>query len=103
MTGKAILNAIIALALMGTVTTAYVAMARRHRYLWHPVAVFVAVVVVSVVVSVLGLLLFGSGWGGVPAMLKQSAIGGAGWGITIAAVVWVSRLGCRIWMGRRRR
>ena len=47
--------------------------------------------IVSVVVSVLGELLFKSGWAGVPVMLRRSAIGGFGWGVIIAAGVWAVR------------
>jgi hypothetical protein len=101
MTRQAMLNAIIGLAMMGAVIGAYVALARRYRYLWHPFSILVAVVAVSVSVSVLGVVLFGAGWAGVPAMLRRSAIGGFGWGVIIAAVVWASRLGYSVWMARR--
>src|SRR5512147_3148352 len=100
MTRHAMINAIIGLAMMGAVIGAYVALARRYRLLWHPVLILVAVVAVSVVVSVLGTVLFGSGWAGAPAMLRQSAIGGFGWGVTIAAVVSASRFAYRVWMAR---
>ena len=101
MTHQAMLNAIIGLAMVGAVTGVYVALARRYRYLWHPISILVAVVIVSVVVSVVGVVLFGSGWAGAPAMLRQSALGGFGWGATIAAVVWASRFGYNMWIGRR--
>ena len=98
---QAMWNAIIGLVMMGAATAAYVALAQRYRYLWHPVSILIAVVAVSILVSVLGVLLFGSGWSGAPAMLRRSASGGFGWGVIIAAVVWVSRLGYRTWMARR--
>ena len=101
MTGQMVVNAIIGLAMMGVVTGAYVALARRRRYLWHPASILVAVVVVSVVVSVIGVVLFGSGWAAVPAMLRRSAIGGFGWGMIIAGVVWATRLGYGAWVARR--
>jgi hypothetical protein len=40
---------------------------------------------------VLGELLFNTGWAGVPAMARRSAIGALGWGVIIAVVVWASR------------
>ena len=96
------LNAIIELAMMGAVVAAYGLLARRYRALWHPLSIVVAVVIVSVVVSVLGEALFGSGWIGVPMMLRRSAIAGFGWGVVVAAVVWVVRRGFVIWTTRRR-
>src|SRR5262245_17199081 len=95
------LIAIIELAMMGFVVAAYGVLARRYRALWHPVSVFAAVVVVSIVVSLLGETLFGSGWIGVPMMLRRSAIGGFGWGLVIATVVWVVRRGYAVWTTRR--
>ena len=91
MTSQAALNAIIALALMLAVGTAYVVLARRFRLLWHPLSIVVFVATVGVLVAVLGVLLWGSGWEGVPAMARRSAIGGFGWGVVIAAVVWAGR------------
>lgn len=78
-----------------------VAVAQQHRRLRHPISIFVAVVVMSVVVSVVGVVLFESGWAGALAMLQQSAIGGVGWGVTTAALVWVSRFAYRTWIARR--
>jgi energy-converting hydrogenase Eha subunit B len=40
---------------------------------------------------VLGELLFNTGWAGVPAMARRSAIGALGWGVVIAVVVWAGR------------
>lgn len=101
MTQQAIFNAVIGLAMMGVVSGVYVGLARRYRYLWHPASILVAVVAVSVVVSVLGVVVFGSGWVGAPAMLRQSAIGGFGWGVLIAAMVWASRRAYEAWTARR--
>lgn len=75
---------------MLAVVAAYVVMARRFRFLWHPLTIVVAVVIVGVVVSVLGEL-FNDGWAGVPAMARRSAIGALGWGVIIAVVVWAGR------------
>jgi hypothetical protein len=101
MTREAMVNAIIGLALMGGVAAAYGLVAHRYRYLWHPVAILVAVITVSVVVSVTGETLWGSGWTGVPTMLRRSAIGGFGWGLIIASAVWIVRRGYRTLAARR--
>ena len=90
MTDQAAVGALAGLALMLAVVAAYVVLARRYRLLWHPLAIVAAVGIVGIVVSVLGEL-FRGGWAGVPAMLRRSAIGGFGWGLIIAAVVWVGR------------
>lgn len=90
MTYQAAVGALAGLALMLAVISAYVVLARRYRLLWHPLAIVAAVGIVGIVVSVLGEL-FRGGWTGVPAMLRRSAIGGFGWGLVIAAVVWVGR------------
>jgi hypothetical protein len=100
MTSRAALTAFVELALMLAVVAAYVVMARRFRLLWHPLSIVAAVGIVSVVVSVLGELLFNSGWAGVPAMLRRSAIGGFGWGVIIAAGVWIGR---RVFASRMKR
>ena len=71
MTFQAALTAFVELALMLAVVAAYVVMARRFRLLWHPLSIVAAVGIVSVVVSVLGELLFNSGRAGVPAMLRK--------------------------------
>jgi hypothetical protein len=91
MTSQAPINALIQLALMLAVVVAYVALARRFRALWHPVSIVAAVLAVSVVVAVVGELIFRGGWAATPAMLRRSAIGGLGWGLVIAAVVWAGR------------
>jgi|SRR6185503_2208649 len=91
MTSHAALTAFVELALMLAVVAAYVVMARRFRLLWHPLSIIAAVGIVSIVVSVLGELLFNRGWAGVPAMSRRSAIGGFGWGVIIAAAVWAGR------------
>jgi hypothetical protein len=101
MSGQTMLNAIIGLAMMVAVTAGYVALARRYGSLWHPVSILFAVLAVSVVVSVLGVVIVGPGWAGVPAMVSRSAIGGFGWGAIIAAVVWASRRLYKLWIARR--
>ena len=78
-------------------------MARRFCLLWHPLSIVAAVGIVSVVVSVLGELLFNRGGEGVPAMLRRSAIGGFGWGVIIAAGVWAGRRVFASWMKRQAR
>ena len=90
MTYQAAVGALGGLALMLAVVAAYVVLARRYRLLWHPLAIVAAVGIVGIVVSVLGEL-FRGGWAGVPEMLRRSAIGGFGWGLIIAAVVWIGR------------
>ena len=56
---------------MLAVVAVYVVLARRFRLFWHPLSIIAAVGVVSVLVSVLGQLLFRGGWAGVPAMLQR--------------------------------
>ena len=90
MTYQATVGALAGLALMLAVVAAYVVLARRYRLLWHPLAIVAAVGIVGIVVSVLGEL-FRGGWAGVPTMVRRSAIGGFGWGLIIAAVVWIGR------------
>jgi hypothetical protein len=101
MTLQAALSALVGLALMLAVAAVYVALARRFRFLWHPLSIVVAVGTVGVIVTVLGELLWGGGWERVPAMLRRSAIGGFGWGLVIAPVVWVSRRAFGWWTARR--
>jgi hypothetical protein len=103
MTSRAALTAFVELALMLAVVAAYVVMARRFRLLWHPLSIVAAVGIVSVVISVLGELLFDRGWAGVPAMLRRSAIGGLGWGVIIAVGVWAGRRVFASWMKRQAR
>ena len=91
MTSQAAISALAQLALMVAVVAAYVALARRFRLLWNPLSIVSAVTIVGVIVAVLGELLFRNGWSGVPAMARRSAIGGFGWGLIIAAVVWIGR------------
>ena len=62
-------GALVGLTLMVAVVAVYVVLARRFRLFWHPLSIIAAVGVVSVLVSVLGQLLFRGGWAGVPAML----------------------------------
>jgi len=100
MTAQAVFGAFVGLALMLAVISAYLVLARRFRLLWHPLSIVVAVGTVSIVVAVLGELLFRGGWTGVPAMLRRSAIGGFGWGVIIALVVWAVR---RVFPGRTKR
>lgn len=85
---------------MLAVAAAYVMLARRFRLLWHPVSIVIAVVIVSLVYSVLSELLFRGGWAGVPAMLRRSAIGGFGWGVVITLVVSIGRRVIRRLRGR---
>ena len=91
MTSQSAVTALVELALMLAVVFGYVAMARRFRLLWHPLSIVAAVGIVGVVVSVLGELLFNTGWAGVPGMARRSAIGAFGWGVIIAVVVWAGR------------
>ena len=91
MTSQAVLNALVGLSLMLAVVATYVLLARRFRLLWHPLSIVVAVGLVSIVVAVLGELLFRGGWAGVPSMFRRSAIGGFSWGLVIAVVVWAGR------------
>ena len=90
MTYLAAVAALVEFALMLAVVAAYIALARRDRRLWHPLAIVLAVGIVGIVVSVLGEL-FRDGWSGVPFMLRRSAIGAFGWGVIIALVVWIAR------------
>ena len=103
MTARAALTAFVELALMLAVVAAYVVAARRFRLLWHPLSIAAAVGIVSVVVSVLGELLFNRGWAAVPAMLRRSAIGGFGWGVIMAAGVWAGRRAFASWTKRQAR
>jgi hypothetical protein len=91
MTPHAALGAIVQLALMLAVIGAYWLLARRFRILWHPLAIVAAVGIVGLTVAVLGQLLSRSGSDGVPAVLRRSAIGSFGWGLVIAAGVWIWR------------
>lgn len=97
MSSRAALNALVELGLMLAVVAAYLGLARRFRLLWHPLSLIAAVGTVSVVVAVLGELLFRGGWAGVPVMLRRSAVGGFGWGVVIAVVVWASRRAFTSW------
>lgn len=90
-TRQAAFNAIVQLALMLSVVATYVGLARRYRALWHPLSIVVAVMAVGVGVSLIGELLFRGGAAAVSAMLRRSAIGSLGWGVVIAAVVWIGR------------
>jgi hypothetical protein len=91
MSYQAVLSGLVQLALMLAVVSAYLALARRFRVLWNPFAILLSVIVVGVVVSVVGELIFRGGWAGVPALARRSAIGSLGWGVIIAAVVWIGR------------
>jgi hypothetical protein len=97
-TAQAAVGAIAQLMLMLGGVAAYVMLARRFRLLWHPISVFVAVGTVGVLVAVLTTVMFGGGISAAPAMARRSAIGGFGWGVVIAAMVWVGRRGYRWWM-----
>jgi hypothetical protein len=94
-------NAIIGFAIMGAVVAAYSLAARRYRVLWHPLSILMAVITVSVVVAVAGEVLRGSGLAGVLVMSRRSAIGGLGWGLLIAGIVWAGRRGYHEWIARR--
>ena len=91
MTSQALFNAVVSLALMLAVVGAYVWLPRRVRQLWHPLAIVAAVVLVSVVVTLLGEVLFQSNGAGVAAALHRSLVGGLGWGVVIAIAVWAAR------------
>ena len=97
MTSQAAIGALVQLALMGAVVAAYVGLARRFRLLWNPLSIVSAVTIVGVIVAVLGELLFRGGWSGVPVMARRSAIGAFGWGVIIAAVVWIGRRALASW------
>jgi hypothetical protein len=90
-TYQAAVTALLELAAMLAVVVAYVSMARRHHALWHPLSIILTVVVVGVAVSVLGEVLFNSGWAGVPATLRRSLVGAFGWGVVMAIGVWIGR------------
>ena len=97
MTSNAVITALVELTLMLAVVATYVVLARKFRMLWHPLSIVAAVFTVSVVVAVLGELISHDGWAGMPAMLRRSAIGGFGWGLIIAAVVWIGRRALGSW------
>ena len=97
MTSQAAVAAFVGLALMLAVVAAYIVLARRFRVLWHPLSIIAAVLAVSVVVSVLGELIFRGGWPAVPAMVRRSAIGGLGWGVIIAVAAWIGRRALAAW------
>lgn len=100
MTLQAGINAFVGLTLMLGVTAAYVVLARRFRLLWHPLVIVAAVTVVSVVVAASGELLFDSGGAGVGQMFRRSAVGGFGWGVIAAVVVWAGRR-ILVWRAKR--
>lgn len=87
MSSDAMLGAALQLAAMVAVAGAYVATSRRHAVLRHPVAIFLAVMIVGVTVSLLGQLYRG-GWDTLPAMARRSVVGSAGWGLVITLVAW---------------
>jgi len=89
-TYQAAITALLELVVMLAVIAAYIVLAQRHRRLWHPLSIVLAVGIVGVVVSLMGEL-FRGGWPGVPTMLGRSAIGSFGWGAIIAVVVWIAR------------
>ena len=82
-----LLAAALQLAVMLAVAGGYFAASRRHRILQHPLSIVLFVTCVGVVVSVAGAV-YRFGWAAVPAMALRSAIGGAGWGVIIAAAAW---------------
>ena len=98
MTSQAAVGAIVQLALMLAIVAAYVTLARRHRLLWHPLSIVVAVGTVGVLFSLLTTLIFGGGVTAVPAMARRSAIGAFGWGVIIAVFVWICRRAYAWWM-----
>jgi hypothetical protein len=85
---KALLSALMQLAVMLAVAGGYFAASRRHRVLRHPIAIIVFVTLVSISVALTGAMYRGD-WDAAPGMVRRSAIGGFGWGIVIAAVAWV--------------
>ena len=97
MTPHAAVSAIVQLTLMLVVAATYLVLARRFRFLWHPLSIVIAVGLVGVAVAVLGVLLFGGGWAEVPMTIRRSAIGGFGWGVVIAAAVWAWRRASAWW------
>jgi hypothetical protein len=99
MSSHALLNAVGSLSLMLVVAGGYVWLARRLPRLWHPLSILLAVTLVSVVVTILGEVLFQSNGAGVIAALRRSLVGGLGWGAVIAIVVWGAR---RLFKWRRR-
>ena len=90
MTSQAALNALVELLVMLAVIVAYLLLARRFRMLAHPLAIFLAVGTVGVVVSV-AVEAWLRGASGVPAMARRSAIGSFSWGVLIAALIWIGR------------
>ena len=90
MTYQAAVTALVELVVMLAVIAAYMVLAQRHRRLWHPLSIVLAVGIVGIVVSLIGEL-FRGGWAGVPTMLVRSATGSFGWGVIIAGVVWIAR------------
>jgi hypothetical protein len=96
-TAQAAVSAVAQLTLMLAIATAYVMLARRFRLLWHPVSVVVAVGTVAVLYAVLTAVMFGGGFSAAPSMASRSAIGGFGWGVVIAAMVWIARRGYAWW------
>jgi multidrug efflux pump subunit AcrB len=97
-TSQAALSAVAQLVLMLAVVAVYIALARRFRLLWQPLSIVVAVGIVGVLVSVITTLIFGGGIAAVPAMARRSAIGGFGWGLVIATIVWICRRGYAWWV-----
>jgi hypothetical protein len=95
-TYQAAVTALIGLAVMLALVATYATLARRHRFLWHPLSIVFVVAIVGIVVSVVGELFRGGG-SGVPVMLRRSAIGSFGWAVIIAIAVWLVR---RIFVSR---
>ncbi len=94
----AALRAFVQLALMLAVVAAYVILARRRfPFLWHPLAIVAAVGIVGVAVTMFTTLAYGGGIDAVPNMARRSAIGAFGWGVVIAAIVWICRRGYAWW------
>ena len=91
MTSHAAVTALLQLLLMLSVVAAYVVAARRFPRLWHPLAIVLAVAVVGVAVSVAGVALFRPDATDVSDMLRRSLVGSVGWGLVIAAIVWIGR------------
>ena len=96
-TAQAAVGAIAQLMLMLGVVAAYVMLARRFRLLWHPISVLVAVGTVGVLYSALTTVLFGGGISAAPSMARRSVIGGFGWGVVVATMVWIGRRGYAWW------
>lgn len=92
----AIVSALVQLTLMLLVGLGYFAASRRWPKLAHPLSIVLFVMVVGMTVAALGEMYRG-GLAGVPAMMRRSAIGSAGWGVIIAGGAWAIQRGLARW------